>query len=218
MEFSGTTGAGAIKLAHSKASNAATVAQSLLNVLISSLLKSNVVRSCPSGCARDPRHAHAPPAQTRKRRHPARFARRRSNLDFGRSWRRALAQAGHVRVIARKKYVDKSKRYDKARSLHSVASDLRGAHCHEEAILGAIWHRRLFRQHGMLSDIAIAASSSIAAGISAAIAIEGLAIGVKIKPTTARSAKRRRIGAKSFTCARYHKRTGGDKRRGRPSL
>src|SRR5580704_19545319 len=75
---------------------------------------------------------------TRKRRFPAARWRRSSNLDFGRSWRRTLAQAGHVRVITREKDACHPKRYDEPRRLHSVAEELRRAHCHEEAILAAV--------------------------------------------------------------------------------
>ena len=46
-----------------------------------------------------------------------------SNLDFGRSWRRTLAQAGHVRVIAGGKDACHPKRYDETRCLHCVCRE-----------------------------------------------------------------------------------------------
>ena len=82
---------------------------------------------------------------TRKRRSPARAARRCSNLDFGRSWRRTLAQAGHISVIARKKDARQSKRYDEPCSLHGIAEELRRAHRHEEAIPAAVGYGRFLR-------------------------------------------------------------------------
>jgi hypothetical protein len=79
---------------------------------------------------------------TRKRRFPARATRRSSNLDFGRSWRRTLAQAGHVRVITGGKDACHPKRHDEPRRLHSVAEELHRAHRHEKAILAAVGNGR----------------------------------------------------------------------------
>jgi hypothetical protein len=82
---------------------------------------------------------------TRKRRFPARATRRSSNLDFGRSWRRTLAQSGHVRVITAGKDACHPKRYNETRCLHSVAEELHRAHRHEETISAAVRNGRFLR-------------------------------------------------------------------------
>jgi hypothetical protein len=96
--------------------------------------------------------AHARGQATRTQRPPdaqaaisgARWS-RCSNLDFGRSWRRTLVHAGHVRVIASGKDACQPKRHDETRCLHSVAEELHRAHRHEEAIPAAVGNGRFLR-------------------------------------------------------------------------